>query len=463
MGYAFYLGDAPLIVIKEPPTHLPAQRSFTFNIEAKAGRLSRVKVTLAQGTKFKIIQDTQLGDGQGEMPAKPGSNQFDLMLEAKKMGLAQGKATLIVQAWGRPVGSFYPGKMSRRDLPVVVDTVPPRVSLTSRTVHVNQGGSGLVLYQLSQDCTSHGVEVGDIKYPGYTPWPDKPQIGLCYFAHEYNQKRTVPFKLWAQDAAGNRVQRTIPVRVRRKRYRRDKITLSTRTVSRLASKISEATSENLPEDIKSFIYINEELRKKNNAVMSQAACNTKPVQYWSGPFLRPRGKPMAGFGERRTYYYQKKPVTKAVHLGIDLADVSQSKIKATARGRVVYAQHGGIYGKCIIIDHGLGVASLYGHLSELMVNTEDMVERGQVIARSGLSGLALGDHLHYSILINGIFVRPTEWWDSHWLRDNILLRFQEASVKAPIYQAAKQPPAAKSQNKQAEAAQAGAAKTSASQ
>jgi murein DD-endopeptidase MepM/ murein hydrolase activator NlpD len=348
-----------------------------------------------------------------------------------------------VQSWGRPIGDIYQGQMSRRDISVTIDTVPPRINPVSRSVYLNQGGSALVIYRLSNDVKKHGVSVGEQDYPGYAPWEGKPDFGLCFFALAQDQKRNAPVKIWAEDEAGNRAKRGLSVRVRRKRFRKDRIRLSNRTVARLANKIPGPGQNVLPEDIKSFIWINEELRKENNHTIMQASEKTTPHQFWTGAFLRPRGKPMAGFGDRRTYVYKKKVVTKAIHLGIDLADVSQSKIKAGARGRVIFAKDTGIYGNCIIIDHGLGVASLYAHLSEMLINTGEVVERGQDIARSGASGLALGDHLHFSMLINGVFVNPTEWLDTHWIRDNVMLRYKNAGLKPPMDKEAPQAAAKK--------------------
>ena len=75
----------------------------------------------------------------------------------------------------------------------------------------------------------------------------------------------------------------------------------------------------------------------------------------------------------------------------------------------------GIYGNCVIIDHGMGVQSLYGHLSSFDVKVGDTVTRGQIVGRSGMTGLAGGDHLHFTMLVGGRMVNPVEWWDPHWI------------------------------------------------
>ena len=84
-----------------------------------------------------------------------------------------------------------------------------------------------------------------------------------------------------------------------------------------------------------------------------------------------------------------------------------------------------------MIDHGLGVQSLYGHLSTTDVKEGDMVEKGQAIGRTGTTGLAGGDHLHFTMLVNGVAVNPVEWWDPHWMEDRVFRKIREAGGQAP--------------------------------
>jgi murein DD-endopeptidase MepM/ murein hydrolase activator NlpD len=90
----------------------------------------------------------------------------------------------------------------------------------------------------------------------------------------------------------------------------------------------------------------------------------------------------------------------------------------------VYAAPLGIYGNCVVIDHGYGLQSLYGHLSEIGVKEGDAVQRGQVIGKSGQTGLAGGDHIHFSMLLEGVQIDPKEWWDAHWIADHVAKRVE---------------------------------------
>ncbi len=122
--------------------------------------------------------------------------------------------------------------------------------------------------------------------------------------------------------------------------------------------------------------------------------------------------------------YQGREVGKTVHLGFDLASFANTPVVASNRGKVLFAAELGIYGNCVILDHGLGVQSLYGHLSSFGVKVGDLVEKSQELGRSGMTGLAGGDHLHFTMLVGGQMVNPIEWWDEHWIQDRILRKLK---------------------------------------
>jgi len=115
-----------------------------------------------------------------------------------------------------------------------------------------------------------------------------------------------------------------------------------------------------------------------------------------------------------------------VHLGFDLAVTANVPIVASQRGTIVHASDLGIYGNCVIIDHGMGVQSLYGHLSSIGVKVGDRVEKGQQVGRSGMTGLAGGDHLHFTMLVGGQQVTPVDWWSTQWMQDRVLRKIREA-------------------------------------
>jgi murein DD-endopeptidase MepM/ murein hydrolase activator NlpD len=162
------------------------------------------------------------------------------------------------------------------------------------------------------------------------------------------------------------------------------------------------------------------------------ARTSQPRFLWKDTFL-PMGKAavMGSFADRRTYRAAGKEVDTQDHLGLDLASLRQAPVPAANDGRVVLAEYFGIFGSCVVLDHGYGLMSLYAHLSSVAVKAGDTVTRGQDIGRTGGTGLAGGDHLHFTMLVQGLAVTPLEWWDSHWIHDRMKLKLGESLAWIP--------------------------------
>jgi len=111
--------------------------------------------------------------------------------------------------------------------------------------------------------------------------------------------------------------------------------------------------------------------------------------------------------------------------------LQRAPVEAAQNGIVVFAGDLGIYGNAVIIDHGLGVFSLYGHLSSIVVKSGQAVKMGEHIGQTGDTGLAGGDHLHFSIMLDGTHINPVEWWDGKWIRDHITPALTILPVAAP--------------------------------
>ena len=172
---------------------------------------------------------------------------------------------------------------------------------------------------------------------------------------------------------------------------------------------------------KQFLKINGKLRQINHQKIENLTQNSAPQLLWKQSFLQlSNSKVESAFADHRSYYYRNKKVDEQTHLGFDLASVANSPIESGNDGIVVYADYLGIYGNCVLVDHGLGLLSLYGHLSQIEVQMGQSVERGQILGRTGQTGLAGGDHLHFSIFLQGVQVNPLEWWDQRWVEQHVL-------------------------------------------
>jgi murein DD-endopeptidase MepM/ murein hydrolase activator NlpD len=255
---------------------------------------------------------------------------------------------------------------------------------------------------------------------------------VAFFALLPDQDLNTPIQMFARDAAGNEAVAPLDHRPFPKPFLRSKIEIDDRFLQHVVPQISAATPamelSTAPDDqLDSFLKINGDLRRQNNQTIAELAGKTAPEMLWHSPF-----KPLtnaaveARFADNRTYFYKGKEVDRQVHLGFDLAVTAHVPVAAAHDGRVLHAGDLGIYGNAVVLDHGLGVQSLYAHLSSIDAKVGDTVKMGQVLGRSGTTGLALGDHLHFTMLLNGNAVNPVEWWDPKWMEDRVFRKIREA-------------------------------------
>jgi murein DD-endopeptidase MepM/ murein hydrolase activator NlpD len=300
----------------------------------------------------------------------------------------------------------------------------------------------MVVYRTTPPAARSGVRVGDLEYPGHPASGTGllgagPELSVAFFALLYDQDLSTPIAVFARDEAGNESTATFVNDVFAKRFRRSRIELDDRFLKRIVPEILAHSPElktSAPGDelLPAFLEINGELRRSNAERIAELTSTTSPAQLWRGPFVQLGSSQVeAGFADHRTYFYGGKEVDQQVHLGFDLASTAAVPVSAANAGKVLYADWLGIYGNCVIVDHGLDVASLYGHLSAIEVKVGDTVARGQALGKSGMTGLAGGDHLHFTMLVHGRPVNPVEWWDPHWIQDRVERKLKE-SAGVPI-------------------------------
>ncbi len=151
----------------------------------------------------------------------------------------------------------------------------------------------------------------------------------------------------------------------------------------------------------------EALIRNNRAAFGYSA---NPVKYTGGKFAWPvpsTSRITSSYGYRIHPVYK----TKKFHSGIDIGAPYGVDIVAAADGTVTLATTNGGYGKCVIINHGSGITTLYGHNSQLLVSKGDRVSKGQVIAKAGSTGVSTGPHLHYEVRINGSTTDPMSYYN----------------------------------------------------
>ncbi len=326
--------------------------------------------------------------------------------------LKEGPARLVVEASANDFAS----KSASVGTDVVVSLQPPTVSADGFQHYVNQGGMELVTFMVNGSWNEAGVRVGKYTFRSF-PLPGKSENErFAMFAYPWDLGPDVVPVVYARNAAGTEATARFWFKLFPKKFRSRELSLDDRFLTKVANELDPGGQGTL---VERFVRVNSELRKKNNQTLADMRLKTEPKMLWSGPFFR-LGKVESFFADERTYLYQGKKVDQQMHLGFDLSDVQAAPVRAANSGRVLHAGPLGIYGNCVVLDHGYGLQSVYGHMRQIDVKPGDMVNKEQVMGKSGDTGLAGGDHLHFTMQIDGVQVNPIEWWDSHWIQDRIL-------------------------------------------
>jgi murein DD-endopeptidase MepM/ murein hydrolase activator NlpD len=336
--------------------------------------------------------------------------------------LKDGKATLIIEAEAA-------GLLGRTDtcrVEVQVVTAPPRVSADNHQHYINQGGSELVTFTVSGYWTEAGVRVGEQTFRSF-PLPGKgSNERFSLFAFSWDTPANTEPIVYARNPAGAEATARFWQKVFPKRFRSRELPLSDAFLEKVVNQIDPGGTGDL---LTRFLTINGEMRRRNNSALADLRHKTEERFLWSGPFLQlSNSKVESQFADIRSYLYQGKNVDQQTHLGFDLSVVKNVPVVAANDGKVIFAGDLGIYGNCIVVDHGYGLQSIYGHLSSIGVKPGDEVKRSQEIGKSGDTGLAGGDHLHFTMQVDGVQVNPVEWWDGHWIQDRILSKLPAAQA-----------------------------------
>jgi murein DD-endopeptidase MepM/ murein hydrolase activator NlpD len=421
---AFRAGPVPELVIAPSAKAIGARTAVTVTAAEPTRGLSGVKVEFVQGERTETLAAKTYTP---ESPwafwgNKTASDEikFEVGREVQK-NLKQLPATIRVTATRAESWLRHPGP-EVKEIVLPVRLTPPSIAVVSTFTYVSQGGSEAVVYRVGETSVKDGVKAGTWFFPGFPLPGGGPQDRFALFAVPYDVGDTAGVKLIAEDEVGNTATASIIDKFFPRPLQRDTIPLDDAYLGKVVSSILSETPELTDKGdlLANYLQINRDLRKTDNAELVQLAKSSQPRFLWTRPF-QPMGstKVMAHFADRRSYVYRGGTVDQQDHLGLDMAGVSRAPIPAANDGVVVLARFFGIYGNAVVVDHGYGLMSLYGHLSSIDVKEGQTVTRGQILGRTGDTGLAGGDHLHFAILLQGLPVSPVEWWDAHWLTDRI--------------------------------------------
>ncbi|HYR85897.1 MAG TPA: M23 family metallopeptidase [Terriglobia bacterium] len=424
--YKRWEGQPPAVAFDHDFKALGRAPALHLKVEDPGNGLRQVTIRLKQKD-----QDVVLADESFDRPGAEKSRTYDIgKLIAEKSKVQEGPASLSVSATDYAFRSFFGGNRNEVSKDFKFDIYPPHLEVLSGQHYINQGGSECVLYRVSDDTEVSGVQVGPHFFPGFPAnLPDK-NVRFSLFAFAYDLPADTPVKVVARDAAGNQAEARPWQKVFPRAFRSREIVLEDSFLQKVVPEIMSHTPgiEDQGDLVKTFVEINSGLRRQNHATIAKLAMESPAKFLWNDAFLQlSNSKVESLFADRRTYVYQGKKVDQQDHVGFDLSVVQRTPIEAANDGKVVLADYFGIYGNTVLIDHGTGLISLYAHMSSIDVKPGQMVKKKEVLGRSGATGLAGGDHLHFGLFLQGVPINPTEWWDAKWIKEHVLDRLKVLS------------------------------------
>ena len=426
----FHAGAPPVITIEPVMSAIGRRTPVTVEIAEPKRGLTNVRVELIQNDNSAVLDERNY-EPSWQIPflgSKIEKDTLEVVAGLQTLPeLKGGNATIRVTA-GRAGTWLRSPSAVVEELTLPVRLTPPSLQVTSTQTYVTQGGSEAVTYRVGESAVRDGVRVGGYWFTGYPLPGGGLNDRFALFSVPYDMS-TLDVRLVVEDSAGNFAEAGIVDNFTQRRLRTDTIQISDTFLNKVVPAILLQSPEIREQGtlLDSFLTINRDLRKINAETIQALADNSQKSFLWKKSFrMMPNSKVMASFAERRTYIYQGREIDQQDHLGFDLAQVRQAPIPAANDGVVVLARFLGIYGNSVIIDHGYGLMTIYAHLSSIAVAEGQEVARGEIIGRTGETGLAGGDHLHYCTLLGGLPVNPLEWSDGNWVRNRIAAKLGSA-------------------------------------
>jgi len=412
IAYKLFFAPAPVVNGLNDLAVLSANNVFRLSSE----NATSVNITIYQGGKEINLLDDK---------PETGEKAYNLEVLPGELGLKDGKALITVKAAS---GIF---RKVQSDIETVIDTVPPVLNIVRAPSLILQGSGRLARFNASGETSvvirlvDRSGKTADREFSAFKVKSDSSADGgslistyYTFFPAPFDSAEGSVFYAVATDAAGNETIRSMPTRIKKVKFSQSIIAIDDSFINRVILPLLNETS--VEDREAAFKKVNEGMRQASAEKLRQLSEGSEAGFLWKGRFLQLRNsKVMAAYGDRRAYTYKRKKISKSVHLGYDLASYANAPVGAANSGRVIYAGSLSIYGNAVILDHGFGLMTLYGHLSSIMVNKGQEVKKGEVIARTGSTGLAGGDHLHFGVLVHGYAVSPLYLWDANWIRLNI--------------------------------------------
>jgi hypothetical protein len=407
----FRRSATPVVVLPSSTTTLGQATPVTVQVHDPRGVRKITATVLQNGVSYPV------GETANRLTGADNTWSFTAGAKAAPQ-LKDGAAKLIVEA----TSNDLLGHKARLERDVTVVTRPPSLSVDSDQHYLYLGMADLVTFDVSGGWTAAGVRVGDQTYRSW-PMPGGKPGRFSLFAFAWNMPPGTAPVVYASVGAGNDVTSPMVFQFPKKEqphYTTHDLEVSDAFMQKV---VNELDPNGSGDPVARFVRVNSEMRRANNQTLAELRFKTAEKFLWSQPFWRQtHSQAEATFADLRNYIYHGKKIDQQVHLGYDLAVTQHVGVEASNDGQIVYAAPLGIYGNCVVVDHGYGLQTIYGHLSQIDVHVGDTVKRGQIMGRSGMTGMAGGDHIHFAMQLDGVQIDPKEWWDPHWIHDHIARR-----------------------------------------
>jgi len=426
-----YLYNSPLFE-RTPPTitleetiYWNLKEPIPLHVKDESG-IKFLRVNLSDGTNSVVLHTQMYASPQKEIALELNFPRTGFFSKEEQM-------VLEVEAVDASKWNFFGGNTANQNALLRIDTARPELYALTNSYKITKGGAAAVVFR-AQDANMKDLYIQTNDGHRFYPTPFYKEGYFISLVAWPRREESFQADIIAQDKAGNVSRERIRFFLENRRYRISTIALTERF---LGGKVTELAQEysrevQLMSPIERFMFVNKTLRQDNDAQIAAVATQAPQALLGEGkltPFYPLKnGAAVASFGDHRKYTYEGQVVSESYHLGLDLASTAQADIVSSNDGRVVFARDTGIYGKTAILDHGLGLYTLYSHCSTLAVQEGDRVKAGDVIGKTGVTGFAFGDHLHFGVLVQGVEVRPEEWMDRGWMEDNVYAIMRNAQA-----------------------------------
>jgi hypothetical protein len=420
--FLFFEGENPLVNLEATGHYIGKKGIIRYSVTDRKSGLRNISIWGSQGDITKILHSVTFPRSSYTGKIGPPEVTETITFDTKKEGFAEGPLNIRFEATDYSL-RWLQGNKTIVKKEVTVDMVPPQLQILQSEKYISPGGAGVAIYRLSDNKSTNGVTINGTFHPGFLVGDGRADIFISYFALPYDAQRIENLIVSAVDLAGNETIVPFTTVYKGVAQKTDTITIGDDFLSAKIPEFQQYYPEMQGELIDKYLYTNSTVRDMNNKKISELCKNPLQNRLWQGHFLRMAGSPRAGYADHRSYMYNGKIIDRQVHLGVDIASTNRAEVRAANKGKIIFADYLGIYGNMILIDHGQGIFSLYSHLSQMNVTPGSEIDKKSVIGLTGTSGMAGGDHLHFAVLVNGVFVTPKEWWDEHWI---------EVTIEAPL-------------------------------